>query len=67
MDWRKKAAFREVRACAQIESSSFLKETIEAFHEADEIGDIGRLRKAQSDLFRILEDPAKPGAAPFLP
>lgn len=46
---------REVRACAQIESSSFLKETIEAFHEADEIGDIGRLRKAQSDLFRILE------------
>lgn len=49
---------REVRACAQIESSSFLKETIEAFHEADEIGDIGRLRKAQSDLFRILEDPA---------
>lgn len=49
---------REVRACAQIESSSFLKETIEAFHEADEIGDIGRLCKAQSDLFRILEDPA---------
>ena len=54
----KESRIREVRACAQIESSSFLKETIEAFHEADEIGDIGRLRKAQSDLFRILEDPA---------
>ena len=50
----KESRIREVRACAQIESSSFLKETIEAFHEADEIGDIGRLRKAQSDLFLSL-------------
>lgn len=49
---------REIRACAQIENSGPLKAAIEAFHEADEIGDESRLRKAQSELFRILEDPA---------
>lgn len=49
---------REIRACAQIENSGPLKVAIEAFHEADEIGDESRLRKAQSELFRILEDPS---------
>lgn len=49
---------REIRACAQIENSAPLKAALEAFHEADEAGDERRLRRAQTELFQILENPA---------
>lgn len=49
---------REIRACAQIENSAPLRAAIEAFHEADEIGDERRLRQAQRELLRIFENPA---------
>lgn len=49
---------REIRACAQIENSAPLREALESFHEADEIGDERRLRHAQTQLLRIFENPA---------
>lgn len=54
----RESRIREMRACAQIENSAPLREAIEAFHEADEIGDGPRLRRAQAELLRIFENPA---------
>ncbi len=51
---------REIRACAQIENSAPLRAAIEAFHQADEIGDRRALHHAQAALFQLFENPALP-------
>lgn len=56
----RESRIREIRACAQIENSAPLREAIEAFHQADEIGDTRALRRAQAALFQIFENPALP-------